>query len=112
MKKCEVCGELTTHCPSSPFTPCSYWRCLECTKNKRISYEELLRVLISGNAKDFDERMFKINEALGEGYANKFFLPTINFFKKTKEQAWKDAMKFEVEVTNDNISTREKFFFF
>lgn len=45
---CEVCNKPTNNCPSSPFLPCSYWRCPECVMEHRIAYWELLCVA-SGN---------------------------------------------------------------
>jgi len=99
MADCEVCGKQTRNCPPSPFTPCSYWRCRECVGEHRISWAELLSVLASRKANDFDSAVKEFNDKFGvAGYAEKYWLPTIEYFGKTKGEAWGERNNWEDEV--------------
>ena len=106
MDKCMVCGQMTTECPPSPFLPYSGWRCQECQKAHRIPYEDLLGILYgAGTANSYEERLEEFRQwwrgSDGTGpddgikYAEKYWLPTMEFFGKTTEQAFHDAFKHQ-----------------
>ncbi len=95
--KCMVCGTITDECPPSPFSPYSGWRCKECQKAHRIPYDELLMMLHgNGTAKNYEERHAQWVEWWGkdDGYAEKYWYPTLKYFGKTKEEAWTEAQQF------------------
>jgi hypothetical protein len=99
---CLVCKKLTDKCPPSPFLPYSGWRCEECQKAHRIPYNDLLGILWSdGKANNYNEALqifrkwWKGSDGNGPDngveYAEKYWLPTMEFFHKTKEEAFQDA---------------------
>jgi len=99
---CEVCGDETEHCIPSPFGPYSYWRCKQCYNAKRIKYGELLGLLEgtwANNASSYDDAVRNINRLLAtptvKDYAGRYFTPTLEFYKKTKDQAWKERKDWE-----------------
>lgn len=103
MEKCNVCERETDKCPSSPFLPCSYWKCDECREKKLISYGELLCVLCgTGTASSFDERLDELNSMLSNEriskYGDCFVLPTLKFFGKTKQEAWAEKENFKRQM--------------
>lgn len=101
---CMVCDCLTNNCPPSPFYPYSGWRCKKCVSNHLIPYEDLLHLLvgsIKGESISYEDSIEQFREwwkgsdgngpDTGREYAEKYILPTLKFFGKTKEEAWKDS---------------------
>jgi hypothetical protein len=101
---CMVCNSQTNHCPPSPFRPYSGWRCKECCVAHRIPYEDLVEILDSdysgqeANCYEESLQLFRLwwsQNGLykddGIEYAEKYFIPTLKFFNKTTQEAWKDV---------------------
>lgn len=104
---CEVCDKPTTYCPPSPFSPCSYWRCPDCAKAKRIALWEFLCVLDRNNeATTFEEQLTLLNAAIGTPknpfYASSYLLATIEFFGLSKTDAWNERKNWEKYKRNAN----------
>ena len=101
---CLVCGETTEECPPSPFLPYSGWRCKGCQKAHRIPYDDLLGQLRESSSYEEALERFRVWWRGSDGtypddgvaYAEKYWLPTLRFFDKTKEQAWQDAQKIQL----------------
>jgi len=96
MNSCMVCGTMTNECVPSPFLPYSGWRCTDCQKEHRIPYKDLLSILYGpGTAQNYDERHAQWVEWWGkdDGYAEKYWLPTLEFFGKSKAEAWEEAQR-------------------
>jgi hypothetical protein len=72
---------------------------MECQKEHRVAWGELLSVLASCNANNFDDAMKKFDERISFiGYARKYFLPTLAYYGKTKEEAWAERDNWEQEL--------------
>lgn len=91
LNECMVCQKPTNNCPPSPFLPYSGWRCLECVKEHRIPLEDLMGILYrGGTSKSYQEAKQQWIEWWGsdDGYAEKYWIPTANFYNLTLEQIW------------------------
>ena len=93
---CLVCGEQTTTVSPSPFLPYSYPKCDECFENHRIPYRDLLN-LLRNRGNNFSEAVAHWQEWWGkeDGYAERYWLPTIEFFGKNPDEVWAEAQKWQ-----------------
>lgn len=98
---CIVCNSLTDICCPSPFLPYSGWRCGDCIKAHRIPYKDLLDILNREETNSYEEALesfrqwWKGSDGLGPDngveYAEKYLLSTLEFFNKSKDEAWEEA---------------------
>ena len=128
--ECMVCGKPTEQCPPSPFLPYSGWRCEECQKARRIPLQDLLGLLRGlGEVHNYDEAVkdyglwwsrstgckggkeYHPPAEEGEKYAEKYWLPTMEFFGLTKDAVWEKveefARKYEFSAFGDSQPKEE-----
>jgi hypothetical protein len=81
MGNCDVCGKSNSECSPSPFSPCSYYRCSECCKAKRVPLKEMASVLGNGLQAAVD-----FYEVCGTNYLYRYLVPTMRHYNMTLEE--------------------------